>query len=146
MIQSRWDRIKHKVVVDQDTGCHTWTGGTNASGHGVIMVKGKRMYVHRIVYQLTYGRLWTNHDVRHKCHNPACVNPKHLQCLTRREHANEHVMPDSLAPAMCKRGHAGHYNKNTQGKWTCSRCKVEADIRYYEKKNGPRGYTFKKAV
>lgn len=49
------------------------------------------------------------------------------------------------APASCKKGHQGHYVKNSQQRWVCTMCRRLADGRAYEKKHGrERAYTFSK--
>ena len=48
----------------------------------------KRLYMfHRIVWEATYGNIPEGFEVDHRCHNRACCNIKHLQCIDGSEHA-----------------------------------------------------------
>jgi hypothetical protein len=79
------NRIWSHVVVHPETGCWEWQGSThNRSGHGRIRVGsaasgGKMQYVHRVMYELFKGSIPELEVVRHKCHNPKCCRPAHLE-------------------------------------------------------------------
>ena len=73
MLQSLLEQ--HKQVTSN--GCWEWTGTLDNHGYGVIYLDGKMQKIHKLSFQLTYGK-----DafplVRHKCHNKKCFNPDHL--------------------------------------------------------------------
>lgn len=48
-------------------------------GHRLAYVDGKYQYVHRVVYQVTYGEIPAGSFVLHRCHNSSCCNPQHLK-------------------------------------------------------------------
>jgi len=106
-------------------GCWEWTGGKNVSGHGVFMVKGKRIYAHRAAWESVNGPIPGNAHIHHKCRNPSCVKPDHLECLTHKDHMGEHANPERDPPDGCRRGHAGFYVKNSQGRFICTECRRE---------------------
>jgi len=69
------------AVVPDENGCLIWQGATNGSGHA--MYNGPA-YRHYIVY--FYGPIPPGYEVHHTCGNGRCVNPLHLQILTRAQH------------------------------------------------------------
>lgn len=133
-IEKRWNSVQRKIDRDHYSGCHIWKGGKNASRHGVVMVQGQRLYVHRIAYQVAYGLIPEGSHIHHVCKNPSCVNPPHLRCLTPKKHREAHIVYDKPAPAECRHGHKGKYKKNPQGRWVCTKCSKRADRNYYRRK------------
>jgi len=65
------------MVVEQPTGCRTWTGQT-LSGYGKYSLGHKKRSAHRIAYELTYGSIPTGLSVCHRCDVKLCCNPEHL--------------------------------------------------------------------
>lgn len=41
---------------------------------------------HRFIYRAVYGGIPAGHEIDHMCGFRACVNPKHLRCISRAEH------------------------------------------------------------
>lgn len=79
-----WSRV---LKVDGD-GCWIWTGATHKTkGHGIIRREwtpsgGSVAYTHVVVYELTHGPIPPGLVVRHKCDNPQCCRPNHLELGT----------------------------------------------------------------
>lgn len=75
----------------EDQGeCRVWTGTTGeaygkaAKGHGQIRIDGKLWLAHRLNYTLNIGPIPEGLQVDHKCRNPPCINPNHLQLATNK--------------------------------------------------------------
>lgn len=92
------------VRFDPD-GCWAWTGAIDGRGYGNVgrihLGRRKNWIVHRLVYELTRGEIPAGHEVHHTCEERRCVNPAHLEAVTRLEHqgvGGRH--PDHMLPAV----------------------------------------------
>lgn len=72
--------------------CLVWTGGTHRSGHGKMQVAGKSIGAHRVAFEVAYGPIPEDLVVRHKCDNPPCVNPSHLELGTHADNAQDRML------------------------------------------------------
>lgn len=101
-------RLK-KYVVDSVTGCWNWVGKQNKLGYGCITVEGVETRAHRAMHFLLNPEADRSLVVMHKCDNPRCVNPEHLQLGTQRDN-----MLDMHSKGRFKGG-APKGNKNAVG-------------------------------
>lgn len=67
--------------IDPNTGCWIWNGRPYPQ-----LTHGPRL--HRIVAMVNFGDI-TGQHVHHVCANKACINPDHLQLVTRSENSAE---------------------------------------------------------
>lgn len=72
-----WERIQHfgwTVVGD----CWEWNGSRTDRGYGTLRY-GHEFIVPRHMYRLFVGEIPEGMFVRHKCDNPPCCRPDHLE-------------------------------------------------------------------
>ncbi len=122
------DRIKARTVVTEG-GCFEWTGGKIKAGHGYLHINKKAFYVHRLAWELLVGPVALDHELHHRCENPACWNIEHVEPLTRSEHKKRHMTP------RCHRGHlyaeGGYVYRN--GKQRCAFCTRSSNLAYHQR-------------
>lgn len=70
--------------VDKSGECWLWTGSVSGDGYGRFRSKGESRGAHRISWELSNGPIPGGMEIDHKCWTPSCVNPHHLQVVTRK--------------------------------------------------------------
>lgn len=75
--------------------CIAYQGTLNEKGYGRFSFKGKKVYAHRLAYCLHNGIDIDSIKglvIRHKCDNPICVNPLHLEIGTNTDNCNDKLL------------------------------------------------------
>lgn len=87
-----WGRGGYREVppladrIDADGSCWIWTGAITAHGYGTVGIDGRTRPVHRVVYEaLTGEAIPDGLDLDHLCRVRSCVNPDHLEPVSRSE-------------------------------------------------------------
>jgi hypothetical protein len=80
---------KNPYIVDEKTGCWVWQLYCDRGGYARItrMREGRHAaWAHRYFYEKKFGPVPEGKELDHVCNNRKCVNPDHLQPVTRAEH------------------------------------------------------------
>ncbi len=77
-------RLIRKFTLEPD-GCWRWRAHINEKGYGEFWFRERHVKAHRFVYIWLHGRIPEGLDLDHPCRNRACVNPDHLEPVTRSE-------------------------------------------------------------
>jgi HNH endonuclease len=91
---------ERRIVVD-DAGCWRWDGHLNATGYGQVYRQYRNHLAHRYVYELMVGPIPEGMELDHLCRVRDCVNPEHLEPVTREENWARH----KRTLTHCRRGH-----------------------------------------
>lgn len=103
------DRFWEKVEKGGPDECWTWTARCHPAGHGVFNSGNKvNVYAHRWAWIEVNGPVPEGLVLHHKCFNPPCVNPAHLEPVT----VGENLLAGPRGPAYersrithCPQGH-----------------------------------------
>lgn len=131
-----WEKVeKHDEDCVCCDGCWIWTGGRHENGYGRFWDGSAVVPSHRVVYELLVGSIPDGFHLDHLCRRPPCVNPEHLEPVTRLENLRRgiHVNREKTH---CPAGHA-YDDLNTyieNGRRHCRICVREAGRRYYRRK------------
>lgn len=75
-------RFWSKVDKRGESECWPWLACRGHFGHGEFKVGNRIAQAHRIAWVLSYGSIGADVVVRHKCDNPPCCNPSHMEVGT----------------------------------------------------------------
>lgn len=110
--------------VEKTETCWLWKGSVSASGYGSAYFMGAFKKPHQIAYELHAGRIESGLTIDHLCRVRNCVNPAHLEAVSRAENARRarnHCK--KTRGERCLRGHSyavSGYIRN--GKIHCRAC------------------------
>ena len=104
------DRFYQKVHPEPNTGCWIWGGGLAYLDYGTFFYEGRLQPAHRVSYMLERGTIPEGLHVDHLCRNHWCVNPDHLEPVTRSENSIRGIGPAITkarheAKTHCVKGH-----------------------------------------
>lgn len=105
--QAFHDRLLAKCEERED-GCWAWVAYRNAEGYGVVMTpEGKAVHAHRVMYEEFVGPIPDEFEIDHLCRVRECVNPAHLEAVTKRENVlrGEGVGAKCARRTACKHDH-----------------------------------------
>lgn len=77
-----WERLEHFVERGEPDECWDFKGCLKA-GYGVVLINHVQHQAHRLAYVATYGPVPEGLEIDHLCRNKRCVNPAHLEAVTR---------------------------------------------------------------
>jgi hypothetical protein len=83
-----------------ETGCWEWT--LSRKGKRYAQVTGKKILLHRLMYEVHIGQIPEGMEIDHLCGNTWCCNPGHLEPVThaencRRGRANKLTEEEKMA-------------------------------------------------
>lgn len=120
MHQARWKRhgdvtIGYSLTVEdaffervlKTETCWLWQNKPAGNGYGSFRFKNVRYSAHRFAYELLVGPIPQGLHIDHLCRVRHCVNPSHLEAVTKRVNTLRGTGPTAQRARQthCKRGH-----------------------------------------
>jgi hypothetical protein len=104
------DIVRFWSHVRKTDSCWEWTSLERVNGYGKFTFggrRGKQVRAHRFSYELTVGPIPKGLVLDHLCRNTLCVNPAHLEIVTRAENIHRGENPNILIHHgdFCSKGH-----------------------------------------
>lgn len=138
--------------------CWPWRGTIGRAGsYGILKFGGKKIYAHRVSYELLVGPVPDGMTLDHLCHtrdesclgglsclHRRCVNPAHLEPVSGRvNRLRGRSLPAANAKKThCAKGHpydeANTYVNRANGARVCRTCNNEAQRAYQQRKRERR--------
>lgn len=130
-------RFWAKARVDAESGCWLFKPHPGSSGYARIRWNGPLVSAHRLAFEMLVGPIPEGLELDHVkargCTSRACVNPAHLEPVTRQENIErsslaEHRNAHNLSKTHCPRGHeyAGDNLRVRESGWReCRACHAE---------------------
>lgn len=85
-------RFEDKYIPEPNSGCWLWTGATNPNGYGIFRKTTDRNIVaHRFSYESFVCEVPNGLELDHLCRVRCCVNPDHLEPVTRSENTRRGI-------------------------------------------------------
>lgn len=98
--------IAKLIKFHEDTkGCFVCTSHSTSKGYPLIYRNGKKFTVHNFIYRECFGEVEKGLVVRHKCDNPMCINPEHLEVGTRNDNIQDAVTRNRNAKGINQGSH-----------------------------------------
>lgn len=97
------ERFFERVGNPDNNGCWPWEGAVinKRYKYGSFFFRGRKTTAQRVSYILHIGEIPAELEVDHTCNNPNCVNPAHLQAITK----SQNLSKRSITKKICWRGH-----------------------------------------
>jgi len=104
------EKLERFSVAIPFAGCIVWIGAADKRGYGKITLKGKTKLVHRVSYEHFVGEIPKGLEIDHLCRNPSCINPIHLEPVTKKVNNNRGLCGEATKKRFalmthCKRNH-----------------------------------------
>ena len=135
--------------------CWMWSAYIRSDGYGEFSLNSKPRLAHRVAYEALSGHIPDALCVDHLCRVRCCVNPRHMELVTRGENVLRGVgLPATRArQTHCKNGHplSGdnlRLNKRRGGQphRQCKQCRKDwADLNREKLNAKQRAYTARKS-
>lgn len=129
------ERLFSRLVFQPD-GCLVWTG-CRTDGYGQMGAGGRRLRVHRVMWEMFEGPVPEGLQLDHLCRNRACANVSHLEPVPQRENLlrGETITAKHAAVTHCPQGHE-YTEENTRRKKKdgTRNCRACERLRYHRNK------------
>jgi hypothetical protein len=133
-------------ALEPSTDCWLWLGGRSAANYGVVSIGRGQFSAHRAAFYAFQDLMPDGRELDHLCDNTLCVNPAHLEPVTKTENLKRRwATRDTVHREFCSRGHAmvaENVSLLTSGYRRCRECeKLLNRERYQKRRNAGTAHT-----
>jgi len=100
-LEQRRADFMSKVAISTESDCWLWTGAQSSNRYGVVHIRPKNTFAHRVAYQLFVGPIPSGLLVCHRCDVKLCVRHDHLFLGTTSDNQRDSMSKGRTA---CQRG------------------------------------------
>ncbi len=128
-------------LVQFSEDCWEWLGYKTPDGYGQLTVNKTNAMAHRIALFVAGIAIPAGEHVDHLCRNRSCVNPDHLEPVTRRENILRGIgiTAKNHKKTECLRGHplsGANLYVRPEGQRQCVECQRRRGREYRARKRG----------
>jgi HNH endonuclease len=118
-----------KIQYDPIYGCHIWAGEFGNHGRPIVWRGQTPFGAHIAAYEQSFGKVKDEMVLDHTCRRTSCVNPDHLEPVSRSENEKRKSMAYRIKRKKCIKGHV--LNEVTrlttpEGGVLCRTCRYES--------------------
>jgi hypothetical protein len=127
-LKLRVDQRFYAHASEDEQGCWNWDKPNRRTGYGSFCENRTLWLAHRWSYTFMRAEIPIGLEIDHLCRNPSCVNPWHLEPVTRSENVRRAF--DRLG---CMNGHfyvAENLEIHRRGHRQCRQCRLSRERRY----------------
>ena len=122
-------------AVKKSDSCWEWAHRLRKNGYGQFRIGDRMIIAHRVSYELFVGPIPAGLEIDHLCRNRGCVNPSHLEPVTKRVNIlrGAGAAAVNAAKTHCIHGHEFRDDNTyvrTDGARICRTCNAAAVLRY----------------
>jgi len=123
-----WDKV------EKTKSCWEWKAFIGKYGYGRFHYQKRPHDAHRVSYWLLVGDIPKDKVIDHICRNRACVNPAHMQLVTRGQNVLLGIGASAMnmRKGLCPKGHKYDGIKKSGDRF-CKTCKNEVFKAWYQK-------------
>lgn len=76
--------------IENENGCFICTSHKGTKQGYYNLRRNKRtLKMHRVLYEELFGKIPEGLVIRHKCDNPSCINPEHMELGTQKDNIHD---------------------------------------------------------
>jgi hypothetical protein len=90
--KQRWPKRRDGTPWWRETedGCWEWQHPVSEGRYPTMRCGKNSVRAHRFAFEVAFGPISKGADIHHRCGNKLCVNPNHLEMVSRQAHSSRH--------------------------------------------------------